>query len=104
MARSMACARESAGAGESDCPRTGIPIHSKTRALFFIGDFSPYTILKAMRRWRVFSLGLVCWGILVSSAGAALFDHSSYDGILRRYVDEEGLVDYASIHENSLSA
>jgi hypothetical protein len=35
---------------------------------------------------------------------AALFDHSTLDGILRHYVDQDGYVDYDSIRLNSMTA
>jgi len=57
-----------------------------------------------MRWLHVSGRSLACLLIVASSASAVLFDHSSYDEILRHYVDDEGLVDYASIRQNSLSA
>ncbi len=57
-----------------------------------------------MGRQKISALGLGCLLVLASSARAALFDHSNFDEILHRYVDEEGLVDYDSIRRNSLTA
>jgi hypothetical protein len=45
----------------------------------------------------------LCVGLAVQ-AGAALFDHSSYDAILQHYVDADGYVDYAGVRDNAHSA
>jgi hypothetical protein len=50
----------------------------------------------------VCSLACVCAPALFVQA--ALFDHSLYDTVLQHYVNEDGLVDYGSIRENSLTA
>jgi hypothetical protein len=57
-----------------------------------------------MRRRNRYGWSLVCLVVLASQASAALFDHSSYDAVLRHYVDDEGGVNYASVRDNSLSA
>lgn len=41
--------------------------------------------------------------LLPAPALSAGFDHSLYDRILRRYVDEEGLVNYDGIRQNALN-
>src|SRR5689334_18472280 len=55
---------------------------------------------------RVSLLGLGLLSLLVAgpAAHAALFDHSSYDSILRHYVNDHGGVDYAGIRRNAISS
>ncbi len=60
-----------------------------------------------MRKNTPLSLLAIVFGLgsaLPPIASATLFDHSSYDSIVRRYVNEDGWVDYSSIRKNSLSA
>lgn len=49
---------------------------------------------------------LIALSLLLMSpaAHAGMMDHSAFDEILKRYVDEEGLVDYTGIRENAHSA
>ncbi len=57
-----------------------------------------------MKRWgTVAILGSLLFSC-TSPLLAGQFDHSPYDTVLRRYVDEDGGVDYPSIRLNSLTA
>jgi hypothetical protein len=51
-----------------------------------------------------FVIGAILFLSFSRPAAAGIFDHSSYDAVLRRYVDEKGRVDYDSIRLNSLTA
>jgi len=57
-----------------------------------------------MKRLKVTILSVILMGTAAQITRAALFDHSRYDAILHRYVDEEGRVDYDAVRLNSLSA
>src|SRR5258708_3000882 len=57
-----------------------------------------------MRRGSGIAMVVLSLSFLGIPASAALFDHSAYDGVLHRYVDDNGLVNYTAIRQNSLSA
>ena len=58
----------------------------------------------SMKLRRPFVIAMLLIAALANPTRAALFDHSSYDAVLRHYVDDDGSVDYASIQEASLTA
>jgi len=57
-----------------------------------------------MKRWWSLAVGTSLFFAPALPAVAGQFDHSSYDTVLRHYVDDEGLVDYDSIRQNSMTA
>lgn len=57
-----------------------------------------------MQRSPLLIVSLIATLGVTSPSYATLFDHSSYDSVLRLYVGEDGYVDYDAVRQNSLSA
>jgi len=57
-----------------------------------------------MKLQRIFAMAAAAMLVLAFPSSAALFNHSTLDGILRHYVDQDGYVDYDAVRLNSMTA